>query len=203
MTDLHFQFLDRINYPSDLRKMSVRDLRTVSGEVRDFLIDCVSKTGGHFGAGLGTVELAVALHYVFNTPEDKLVWDTGHQAYPHKILTGRKERMYTMRQLNGLSGFLKRAESEYDAFGAGHASTAISAALGIATARDFAGKNFRVVAIVGDGSMTGGMAYEAMNNAGLLQKNMIVVLNDNQMISLSSIQPRVWSFHNYFTEVLT
>jgi len=203
MTDLHFQFLDGINYPSDLRKLEVKDLRTVCGEVREFLIDCVSKTGGHFGAGLGAVELAVALHYVFNTPDDKLVWDTGHQAYPHKILTGRKERMYTMRQLNGLSGFLKRSESEYDAFGAGHASTAISAALGIATARDYQKKDYKVVAIVGDGSLTGGMAYEAMNNAGLLKKDIIVVLNDNQMVSLSSVNPKLWSFHNYFTEALT
>jgi 1-deoxy-D-xylulose-5-phosphate synthase len=203
MTDLHFQFLDSINEPADLRKLDVKDLRKVSGEVRDFLIDCVSKTGGHFGAGLGAVELAVALHYVFNTPEDKLVWDTGHQAYPHKILTGRKERMYTMRQLNGLSGFLKRSESKYDAFGAGHASTALSAALGMATARDLEHKKFKVVAIVGDGSLTGGMAYEAMNNAGLLKKDLIVILNDNQMVSLSSINPKLWSFHNYFTEVLT
>ena len=203
MTDLHIQFLDKINVPSDLRRLEVKDLRSVCSDVREFLIDCVSKTGGHFGAGLGAVELAVALHYVFNTPEDKLVWDTGHQAYPHKILTGRKERMYTMRQLNGLSGFLKRSESEYDAFGAGHASTAISAALGIATARDYQKKNFKVVAIVGDGSLTGGMAYEAMNNAGLLKKDLIVVLNDNQMVSLSSVNPTLWSFHNYFTEALT
>jgi len=202
MTDLHFQFLDGINYPSDLRKLDPKNLRAVCSEVREFLIDCVSKTGGHFGAGLGTVELAVALHYVFNTPDDKLVWDTGHQAYPHKILTGRKERMYTMRQLNGLSGFLKRSESEYDAFGAGHASTAISAALGIATARDYQKKDYKVVAIVGDGSLTGGMAYEAMNNAGLLKKDIIVVLNDNQMVSLSSVNPKLWSFHNYFTEAL-
>ncbi|HTP12563.1 MAG TPA: 1-deoxy-D-xylulose-5-phosphate synthase [Bacteroidota bacterium] len=203
MTDLRFQFLDKINFPSDLRKLDVNDLRTVCAEVREFLIDSVSKTGGHFGAGLGAVELAVALHYAFNTPEDKLVWDTGHQAYPHKILTGRKERMHTMRQLNGLSGFLKRSESEYDSFGAGHASTALSAALGIATARDFQGKNFKVVAVVGDGSLTGGMAYEAMNNAGLLKKDLIVVLNDNQMVSLSSVNPKLWSFQNYFTEAFT
>ncbi len=203
MTDFNFKYLDSINTPEDLRKLELRELRTVCAEVREFLIDCVSKTGGHFGAGLGTVELAVALHYVFNTPEDKLVWDVGHQAYPHKILTGRKDRMHTIRQLGGLSGFLKRTESEYDTFGAGHASTAISAALGIATARDFAKKDFKVVAIVGDGSMTGGMAYEAMNNAGVLKKDLIVVLNDNQMGSLSSLEPRVWSFHNYFTEMLT
>ncbi len=203
MTDLHFQFLDKIRYPSDLRKLDVQELRTVCSELREFLIDCVSKTGGHFGAGLGAVELAVALHYAFNTPEDKLVWDTGHQAYPHKILTGRKERMYTMRQLNGLSGFLKRSESEYDAFGAGHASTALSAALGIAAARDLHGKDFKVVAVVGDGSLTGGMAYEAMNNAGLLKKDLIVVLNDNERVSLSSVNPRLWSFQNYFTEAFT
>ena len=200
---LNFRFLDKIDYPEDLRRLDLQDLRTVCAEVREFLIDCVSKTGGHFGAGLGTVELAVALHYAFNTPKDKLVWDVGHQAYPHKILTGRKDRMYTMRQLHGLSGFLKRTESDFDAFGAGHASTAISAALGIATARDFAGEKYKVVAIVGDGSLTGGMAYEAMNNAGLLKKDLIVVLNDNEMVSLSSVRPSLWSFHNYFNEVLT
>ncbi len=200
---MHYPFLDKLNYPSDLRKLDRKDLRAVCAEVREFLIDCVSKTGGHFGAGLGAVELAVALHYVFQTPEDKIVWDTGHQAYPHKILTGRKERMSTIRQLGGLSGFLKRAESEYDVFGAGHASTAISAALGIATARDFQQKNFKVVAVVGDGSLTGGIAYEGMNNAGLLKKDMIVVLNDNQMVSLSSMNPTLWSLHDYFSEVLT
>jgi 1-deoxy-D-xylulose-5-phosphate synthase len=203
MSEINFKFLDNIRYPSDLRKLEVKDLRTVCAELRDYLIDCVSKTGGHFGAGLGAVELAVALHYVFNTPEDKIVWDVGHQAYPHKILTGRKERMYTIRQMGGLSGFLKRTESEYDAFGAGHANTAISAALGMAVARDLAGKNFRVVAVVGDGSMTGGMAYEAMNNAGILKKDIVVVLNDNQMGSLSSLEPRIWSFQNYFMELLT
>ncbi len=198
-----FTLLDKIDTPDDLRKLELKDLRTVCAEVREFLIDSVSKTGGHFGAGLGTVELTVALHYVFQTPHDKLIWDVGHQAYPHKILTGRKDRMNTIRQLNGLSGFLKRSESEYDVFGAGHASTAISAALGIATARDFNGEDFKVVAIVGDGSLTGGMAYEAMNNAGLLKKDFIVVLNDNQMVSLSSVRPTLWSLHNYFSEVLT
>jgi 1-deoxy-D-xylulose-5-phosphate synthase len=203
MSDFHYQFLNSIDLPEDLRKLDVQDLRTVCGEVREYLIDCVSKTGGHFGAGLGAVELTVALHYVFNTPEDKLVWDVGHQAYPHKILTGRKDRMQTIRTLGGLSGFLKRMESKYDTFGAGHASTAISAALGIAAARDFQKKNFKVAAIVGDGSMTGGMTYEAMNHAGVLKKNIIVVLNDNQMGSLSSLEPSVWSFHNYFTKMLT
>ncbi|MGD0591765.1 MAG: 1-deoxy-D-xylulose-5-phosphate synthase [Bacteroidota bacterium] len=203
MSDIDYKYLNSINLPEDLRTLSVQELRIVCAEVREYLVDCVSKTGGHFGAGLGAVEIAVALHYVFNTPEDKLVWDVGHQAYPHKILTGRKDRMHTIRQLGGLSGFLKRTESEYDAFGAGHASTSISAALGIAAARDFEKKNYKVVAIVGDGSMTGGMIYEAMNNAGMLKKNLIVVLNDNQMGSLSSLEPRVWSFHNYFTEILT
>jgi 1-deoxy-D-xylulose-5-phosphate synthase len=203
MSDIDYKYLNSINLPEDLRTLSVQELRTVCAEVREYLVDCVSKTGGHFGAGLGAVEIAVALHYVFNTPEDKLIWDVGHQAYPHKILTGRKDRMHTIRQLGGLSGFLKRTESEYDAFGAGHASTSISAALGIAAARDFDKKEYKVVAIVGDGSMTGGMIYEAMNNAGMLKKNLIVVLNDNQMGSLSSLEPRVWSFHNYFTEILT
>jgi len=129
MTDMNFKFLQDIDTPADLRKLEEKDLRSVCDEVREYLIDCVSKSGGHFGAGLGTVELTVALHYVFNTPDDKLVWDVGHQAYPHKILTGRKDRMHTIRQLGGLSGFLKRSESDYDSFGAGHASTAISAAL--------------------------------------------------------------------------
>jgi 1-deoxy-D-xylulose-5-phosphate synthase len=202
MSDFNFKYLNSINFPKDLRALEVKDLRTVCNELREYLVDCVSKTGGHLGAGLGTVELAVALHYVFNTPEDKLIWDVGHQAYPHKILTGRKNQMHTIRQLGGLSGFLKRTESEYDAFGGGHASTAISAALGIATARDLAKKDFKVVAIVGDGSMTGGLAYEAMNNAGMLKKNLIVILNDNQMGSLSSREPKIWSFHNYFTEML-
>ncbi len=203
MTPMKYQYLTNINDPSDLRKLAQNELRTVCAEVRDYLIDCVSKTGGHFGAGLGTVELTVALHYVFNTPYDKLIWDVGHQAYPHKILTGRRDRMTTIRQLGGLSGFLRRDESVYDVFGAGHASTAISAALGIATARDLKGEKYKVVAIVGDGSMTGGMAYEAMNNAGLLKKDIIVVLNDNQMVSLSSLNPGGWSFHEYFTEMLT
>ncbi|HTR80701.1 MAG TPA: 1-deoxy-D-xylulose-5-phosphate synthase [Bacteroidota bacterium] len=196
-------FFQKVETPADLRKLQLKDLRTFSKEVREFLVDSISKTGGHLGAGLGAVELAVALHYVFDTPKDKLVWDVGHQAYPHKIITGRKSRFHTIRQLHGISGFLKRSESDYDTFGAGHASTAISAALGIATARDFNHEDFKVVAIVGDGSLTGGMAYEAMNNAGLLKKDMIVVLNDNRMVSLSSIAPNLWSFHNYFAEVLT
>jgi 1-deoxy-D-xylulose-5-phosphate synthase len=197
------KFLQFIHDPKDLRKLDVSSLRAVCSEVRNFLVDSVSKSGGHLGAGLGAVELTVALHYVFNTPDDKLVWDTGHQAYPHKILTGRKDKLQTIRQLNGLSGFLRRDESEYDTFGAGHANTAISAALGMATARDFAKKDFKVVAIVGDGSLTGGMAYEGLNNAGVLKKDMIVVLSDNKMVSLSANNPTLWSLHNYFSEALT
>lgn len=198
MSSSEYQYLNSINVPADLRKFEVKDLRGISREVRDFLIDVVSKTGGHLGAGLGTVELTVALHYVFNTPEDKIVWDTGHQAYPHKILTGRRDRLHTIRKLQGLSGFLKRTESEYDEFGAGHATTSISAALGIAIARDRAGKDHKVVAVIGDGAMTGGMAYEAMNNCGLLKTDIIVILNDNRM----SIAPNVWALHNYFSSVL-
>jgi 1-deoxy-D-xylulose-5-phosphate synthase len=203
VSDSRYPVLDRANRPEDIRKLSMSELRALCSEVREFLVDTVSQTGGHLGAGLGTVELTVALHYVFDTPRDRLVWDTGHQAYPHKILTGRKDRFHTLRQLNGISGFLKRTESEYDAFGAGHANTAISAALGMAIARDLAGKKNKVVAIVGDGSLTGGMAYEAMNNAGLSKTDIIVVLNDNQMVSLSAIRPKLWSFHEYFTDVLT
>ncbi|HTK83359.1 MAG TPA: 1-deoxy-D-xylulose-5-phosphate synthase [Bacteroidota bacterium] len=203
MSDPQYQYLLNINSPEDLRKLSAGELKVVCAELRTFIVDTISKVGGHLGAGLGTVELAVALHYVFNTPEDKLVWDVGHQAYPHKVLTGRRDNFHTIRQYGGISGFLRRAESEYDTFGAGHASTAISAALGMAAARDFDGKKFKVIAVVGDGSMTGGMAYEAMNNAGVLKKDMIVVLNDNHMVSLSSVQPNIWSLHNYFNEMLT
>ena len=193
-----YKYLSNIDSPADLRKLNVTDLKAVSSEMREFLIDTISKIGGHLGAGLGAVELAVALHYVFNTPQDKLVWDVGHQAYPHKVLTGRRDSFHTIRQLGGISGFLKRSESVYDTFGAGHASTAMSAALGMAAARDLAGEKFRVVAIVGDGAMTGGMVYEAMNNAGLQKRNMIVVLNDNNM----SIAPNMWALSNYFTELI-
>ncbi|HZV12282.1 MAG TPA: 1-deoxy-D-xylulose-5-phosphate synthase, partial [Candidatus Kapabacteria bacterium] len=194
-----YKFLFDINSPADLRKLEVKDLPVVCDEVREYMIDVISKIGGHFGAGLGVVELAVALHYVFNTPEDKLIWDVGHQAYPHKILTGRRDQLSTIRQQGGISGFLSRAESEYDVFGAGHASTSLSSALGIATARDYEHKTYKVVAVIGDGAMTGGMAYEAMNNIGLLKKDIIVVLNDNGM----SIAPNVWALSNFFTEVLT
>ncbi len=194
-----YPYLKNIHTPEELRQLPVSDLKGVSTDVREYLVDTISQVGGHFGAGLGVVELTVALHYVFNTPKDKLVWDVGHQSYPHKILTGRKEKLHTIRKKDGLAPFLRIDESEYDVFGAGHASTSISAALGIAAARDFAGDDYKVVAIIGDGSMTGGMAYEALNNCGLLGKDIIVILNDNQM----SIAPNVWSIHNYFNDVIT
>lgn len=193
-----YRLLPRINSPADLRTLSIPQLTDLAAEIRRFLVESVSKTGGHLGPGLGTVELAIAIHYVFDTPRDRVVWDVGHQAYPHKILTGRRDRFDTLRKLGGISGFLKRSESEYDVFGAGHASTAVSAALGIATARDFAGESYRVLAVVGDGSMTGGMAYEGMNNAGLLRKDMTVILNDNNM----SISPNVWALSKHFTEII-
>jgi len=193
-----YEVLSKVNYPADLRKLELVELKKLCSDLREYMIDVVSEIGGHFGGGLGTIELTVALHKVFNTPDDLLVWDTGHQAYPHKILTGRKEELKTIRQLNGISGFLKRTESEYDTFGAGHASTSLSAALGMAVARDINKKNQKVVAVIGDGAMTGGMAYEAMNNSGLIKTDLIIVLNDNRM----SIAPNVWQLSNYFTEMI-
>jgi len=193
-----YKVLSRVNTPEDIRNFTVHELKDLCGDIRQFMIDVISKIGGHFGGGLGTAELTVALHKAFNTPYDLIVWDTGHQAYPHKILTGRKEKLHTIRQLNGISGFLKRTESEYDAFGAGHASTSISAALGMAVAQRFTKEGRKVVAVIGDGAMTGGMAYEAMNNTGILKADLIVVLNDNQM----SIAANVWQISNYFTELI-
>lgn len=193
-----YEILSKVNVPSDIKQLDLAQLKTLCSDIREFLIDTISEVGGHFGGGLGTVELTVALHKVFNTPNDLIVWDTGHQAYPHKILTGRKDALKTIRQLNGISGFLKRTESEYDAFGAGHASTSISAALGMAVARDIRKEKKKVVAIIGDGAMTGGMAYEAMNNSGIIKSDLIVVLNDNNM----SIAPNVWQISNYFTEMI-
>ena len=189
--------LDRVNSPADLRRLSRDELRTLAAEMRARLIDVCSRTGGHIGAGLGVVELSIALHYVFETPHDQLVWDVGHQGYPHKLLTGRNSRMETLRQEGGLSGFLKRSESEYDAFGAGHAATSISAALGIAAARDLQGDDYKVVAIIGDGSLTSGLAYEALNNAGHSDRDFVVVLNDNEM----SIAPNVGAMSRYLTQV--
>ncbi|XP_002978764.2 probable 1-deoxy-D-xylulose-5-phosphate synthase, chloroplastic [Selaginella moellendorffii] len=176
--------LDTINYPLHMKNLSTKDLRQLADELRSDIIFTVSKTGGHLGASLGVIELTVALHHVFNMPEDKILWDVGHQAYPHKILTGRRSRMHTMRQTNGLSGFTKRSESEYDSFGAGHSSTSISAGLGMAVARDLMGNKNHVISVIGDGAMTAGQAYEAMNNAGYLDSNMIVILNDNKQVSL-------------------
>lgn len=194
-----YPVLSKVNIPSDIKDLHGNELKQLCTDIRQFLINTISEIGGHFGGGLGTVELTVALHRVFNTPKDMIVFDTGHQAYPHKILTGRKDRLSTIRQLNGLSGFLKRTESEYDAFGAGHASTSVSAALGMAVARDLKNEDYKVVAIIGDGAMTGGMAYEAMNNSGFLKTDIIVVMNDNRM----SIAPNVWQISNYFTEMIS
>lgn len=176
--------LDTVNYPIHIKNFNVQQLRQLCKELRSEVVHTVSATGGHLSSSLGVVELTVALHHVFNTPEDKIIWDVGHQAYVHKLLTGRRSRMKTIRQTNGLSGFTKREESEYDPFGAGHSSTSISAGLGMAVGRDFKGKKNNVIAVIGDGAITGGMAYEAMNHAGFLDKNMIVILNDNQQVSL-------------------
>lgn len=176
--------LDTINYPIHMKNLSLKELKQLSDELRSDVIFHVSKTGGHLGSSLGVVELTVALHYVFNAPQDKILWDVGHQTYPHKILTGRRDKMHTMRQTNGLAGFPKRSESEYDTFGAGHSSTSISAALGMAVGRDLKGKKNNVIAVIGDGAMTAGQAYEAMNNAGYLDSDMIVILNDNKQVSL-------------------
>ncbi len=199
MTDMSkYKVLSKINVPADVKTLESTELKQLCVDIREYMIDTISEIGGHFGGGLGAVEITVAIHKVFNTPYDLVVWDTGHQAYPHKILTGRKEALKSIRKLNGISGFLKRSESEYDTFGAGHASTSISAALGMAVARDFNKENRKVVAIMGDGAMTGGMAYEAMNNSGIRKSDLIVVLNDNNM----SIAPNVWQISNYFTEMI-
>ncbi len=189
--------LEKIGSPADVRRLNPNELDTLAEEVRQRLVDVISQLGGHFAPGLGVVELTIALHYVFDTPTDKLVWDVGHQGYPHKILTGRNDRFDTIRQKGGLSGFLKREESEYDAFGAGHAATSISAGFGMATARDLLGEDYKVVAIIGDGSFTSGIAYEAMNNAGHTDRDLIVILNDNEM----SIAPNVGAMNKYLTRV--
>ena len=192
-------FLKDINFPSDLKKISEKDLPKVANEVRGEMIDAVSQTGGHLGAGLGVVELTVALHYVFDTPNDKLIWDVGHQSYPHKILTGRKDKIRTLRQGDGLSGFTKRTESEYDPFGAAHSSTSISSALGIAEANKLENKSSNVIAVIGDGAISAGMAYEAMNNAGASKTKIIVILNDNDM----SIAKPVGAMRTYLAKLLT
>jgi len=191
--------LDSINEPADLRELDLVDLRQLADELRLETISAVSETGGHLGAGLGVVELTVGLHYVFNTPDDRVIWDVGHQAYPHKILTGRRDRIRTLRKPDGLSGFTKRAESAYDPFGAGHSSTSISAGLGMAVARDLKGQDNHVVAVIGDGAMSAGMAYEAMNNAGSLKSRLVVILNDNDM----SIAPPVGAMSAYFARLIS
>ncbi len=189
--------LDTLNSTADLKRLSREELAALAGEMRARLIDVCSRTGGHIGAGLGVIELTIALHYVFDAPVDQIVWDVGHQGYPHKILTGRNDRLDTLRQEGGISGFLKRAESEYDVFGAGHAGTAISAALGVAAGRDLKDEKFKVVAVLGDGALTCGLAYEGLNNAGAAERDIIVVLNDNEM----SIAPNVGAISKYLNSV--
>jgi 1-deoxy-D-xylulose-5-phosphate synthase len=191
--------LDRILFPNDLKNLSADQLKQLADELRTETVDAVAKTGGHLGAGLGVIELTVALHYVFDTPNDRLIWDVGHQSYPHKILTGRRDRIRTLRQGGGLSGFTKRAESDYDPFGAAHSSTSISAALGMAVARDLEGKKNNVVAVIGDGAMSAGMAYEAMNNAGARNERLVVILNDNDM----SIAPPVGAMSAYLARLIS
>src|SRR5215469_5167226 len=191
--------LDSVSAPHELRALDKKELRQFADELRKETIDVVSVTGGHLGAGLGVVELTTALHYVFNTPADRIIWDVGHQAYPHKILTGRRARMRTLRQGGGLSGFTKRSESEYDPFGAAHSSTSISAGLGMAVARDLKGGDNNVIAVIGDGSMSAGMAYEAMNNAGAHKNRLIVILNDNDM----SIAPPVGAMSAYLARLVS
>ncbi len=194
-----YEYLDKVNFPSDIKKFKISELKTLAKEVREEMIDAVSVTGGHLGAGLGVVELTIALHYVFDTPNDKIIWDVGHQTYPHKILTGRKDKIRTLRQGEGLSGFTKRSESEYDPFGAAHSSTSISSALGIATANKLEKKSNQVVAVIGDGAISAGMAYEAMNNAGSSKTKMIVILNDNDM----SIAKPVGAMSTYLAKILS
>jgi len=193
------KILDRVQFPHDLRKLSIEELNELGGELREEVLKVVSANGGHVSSNLGVVELTMALHYVYNTPDDKLVWDVGNQSYPHKLITGRREQFPTLRKMNGVSGFCKISESPYDTFGAGHASTSISAALGMAMARDVKGTKERVVAIIGDGAMTGGMAYEALNNAGALKTDFLVILNTNEM----SIAPNVGAVSHYVNKVIT
>ncbi len=193
------KYLDNINSPSDLRKLSINELKTLSSELREYIIDSVANTGGHLASNLGVIELTVALHYALNTPNDKIVWDVGHQSYIHKILTGRKSQMPTLRQLNGLSGFPKRAESIYDVFDTGHSSTSISAAIGMARARDLKKENYEVVAVIGDGALTGGMSFEALNDIGRSNTKLIIVLNDNEM----SISRNVGGLSHYLRKLRT
>ena len=196
---MQYKYLDQINFPDDLRKFDIKDLIYIAEELRNKTIDTVSKTGGHLGAGLGVIELTIALHYIFDTPKDKLIWDVGHQAYPHKILTGRKHKIETLRQENGLYGFVKRNESEYDPFGTAHSSTSISAGLGIKIAQELKKDDSKVISVIGDGALSAGMAYEALNNAGSMNKELIVILNDNEM----SIDQPVGAMSAYLTKLLS
>ncbi len=196
---MQYNFLDKINFPSDIRKFKKNELDNISNELRHKTIETVAKTGGHLGAGLGVIELTIALHYIFNTPRDKLIWDVGHQAYPHKILTGRKNKIETLRKKNGLYGFVRRSESEYDPFGTAHSSTSISAGLGIKIAKDINKDNANVVCVIGDGALSAGLAYEALNNAGAMNKRLIVILNDNKM----SIDQPVGAMSSYLTKLLS
>ncbi len=199
MKNNRYQLLDKVNYPSDLKKLNDAELVDLASDIRAYILDVISKTGGHLAAGLGTVELSISLHYIFNTPEDKIIWDVGHQCYPHKILTGRKDRMLSIRKYGGISGFLKTEESEYDVFGAGHSSTSISAGLGMSIARDLKGQDYRIISVIGDGGITAGMSYEALCHAGYLKKDMLVILNDNEM----SISPNVGAMNKYLTKILS
>ena len=199
MSTTNYPLLERVNDPADLRRLPRTELKSLAHELRAFVLESVSRTGGHLSSNLGTVELTVALHAVFDTPRDRLVWDVGHQTYPHKILTGRRERMASLRQLGGLSGFPQRAESEYDTFGTAHSSTSISAALGMALAARQKGEDRHAIAIIGDGAMTAGMAFEALNNAGVADCNLLVILNDNDM----SISPPVGALNRYLAQLMS
>ena len=199
MKNKSYPTLDQVETPEDIRVLDIKELESLASDIREYILDTISKTGGHLAAGLGTVELSIALHYVFNTPIDKIIWDIGHQCYPHKILTGRKNKLDSVRKYNGISGFLKIKESEYDVFGAGHSSTSISAALGMAIARDFQNKKHNIISIIGDGGMTAGMSYEAMCHAGYLKTDMLVILNDNEM----SISPNVGALNKYLTRLMS
>ena len=199
MMNSKYLLLDHVNSPSDLRNLDSDQLILLTHEIRNYILEVISKTGGHLAAGLGTVELSISLHYIFNTPIDKIIWDVGHQCYPHKILTGRKEELLTIRKYKGISGFLKIKESEYDVFGAGHSSTSISAALGMCIARDIQKQNHKIIAVIGDGGITAGMSYEALCHAGYLKKDMLVILNDNEM----SISPNVGAMNKYLTKILS
>jgi 1-deoxy-D-xylulose-5-phosphate synthase len=191
--------LDKINFPADLKKLSFEEMNTLSEEIRCYMLDVISERGGHLASSLGVVELTIALHYVFNTPLDKIIWDVGHQTYSHKILTGRKEKFRNIRRFGGISGFPKRNESEYDTYDVGHSSTSISLAVGEAVGRDLAGKNYKVVAVIGDGSLTGGMAFEALNHLGHIGNDVIVILNDNE----HSISENVGALSTYLTEMIS